>query len=48
MMASVELWLAGEDFEDEKVERSLHGVGPFPTKTSSYTDGLVFVKSFHC
>ena len=42
---AVELWLAGEDFEDEKIERALHGVVLFHTKTSYYTDGLVVVKS---
>jgi hypothetical protein len=30
----VELWLAGEDLEDEKVEGALHGVCSFHTKTS--------------
>jgi type VI protein secretion system component VasA len=31
---AVQLWLAGEDFEDEKIERALHGVCFFHTKTS--------------
>jgi hypothetical protein len=42
---AVELWLAGEDFEDEKVEGALHRVCLFHTKTSYYIDGLVVVKS---